>query len=406
MKKTKILSLLLLLILVFSSISVNAESHYYIVDGVTFSNYVKNDGIWFYQETPGGIMIVAYNGNETEVTIPEKINGMEVTAIQMWSIYEFRGGDDGFPIFKNKNIETLIIPKTITRFINTSDEYVSGETHSDLNHLKQYIVDENNPNFSSEDGVLFNKEKTELLSYPRKKENSEYVIPEEVTRICTGAFFRIGNSYNNGALKKITITKNVQKIGWPSGGESTFYIDNIVIDNVILDEEDFTDMVYYDDVYEGANVCKLFGTKEIVVYKNSNAHKYYKNFFKAEDISSSKLTVVANPYVKEESQKETSSKTTTSKNNSSKSQGTLSKTNQSSAPDNTENVASESLKAEEVTESEVLTIGATESKATENKNETNPKSTSKLWLIVVIAAAVVLAGGVTAYWFIMKKKKV
>ena len=41
-----------------------------------------------------------------------------------------------------------------------------------------------------------------------------------------------------------------------------------------------------------------------------------------------------------------------------------------------------------------------------NKNETNPKSTSKLWLIVVIAAAVVLAGGVTAYWFIMKKKKV
>ncbi len=55
-------------------------------------------------------------------------------------------------------------------------------------HAESYIVDENNPFFSSEDGVLFNKDKTVLIAYPGCNSRTEYIIPDSVTEIEEGAF--------------------------------------------------------------------------------------------------------------------------------------------------------------------------------------------------------------------------
>ncbi len=41
-------------------------------------------------------------------------------------------------------------------------------------------MNDNNPNYSSQDGVLFNKEKTEILHFPKAKAG-DYVIPSSVT---------------------------------------------------------------------------------------------------------------------------------------------------------------------------------------------------------------------------------
>ena len=60
---------------------------------------------------------------------------------------------------------------------------------TECTELKSITVDLQNPNYSSIDGVLFNKNKTVILYYPPKKiDSSSYIIPETVTKIGEGAF--------------------------------------------------------------------------------------------------------------------------------------------------------------------------------------------------------------------------
>ena len=49
-------------------------------------------------------------------------------------------------------------------------------------------VEEGSPYFSSEDGVLFNKDKTALLRYPPEKPDNAYIVPESVREINASAF--------------------------------------------------------------------------------------------------------------------------------------------------------------------------------------------------------------------------
>ncbi len=58
-------------------------------------------------------------------------------------------------------------------------------------NLEEIRVDADNKYYSSLDGVLFNKDKTLLISYPQKKSGNAYIIPESVTVIGDYAF-----SYN------------------------------------------------------------------------------------------------------------------------------------------------------------------------------------------------------------------
>ena len=53
---------------------------------------------------------------------------------------------------------------------------------------KEVIVDEDHPYLSVRDGVLFNKEQTELLWYPYGKEGETYTVPNGVTKISYRAF--------------------------------------------------------------------------------------------------------------------------------------------------------------------------------------------------------------------------
>lgn len=60
-----------------------------------------------------------------------------------------------------------------------------------------------NPNYCSEDGVLFNKDKTTLIQYPANNSRTEYVIPNTVTYIAKEAFCR------SNYLTSITIPNSV-----------------------------------------------------------------------------------------------------------------------------------------------------------------------------------------------------
>lgn len=109
-------------------------------------------------------------------------------------------------------------------------ESVDTSTLALFPSLEQIVAAEDAEEYSSVDGVLFNKEQTRLVFYPAKKAAEEYVVPDGVTRIEKNAFQNstavqavrlpenltyIGNSAFSGstALKQITIPDKVSAVG-------------------------------------------------------------------------------------------------------------------------------------------------------------------------------------------------
>lgn len=83
------------------------------------------------------------------------------------------------------NITSIDIPFSVMRIM---DGAFSG-----CSNLKSITVNENNPTYKSEDGVLYSQDSRMLITYPAQKEETDYVIGEDVSLICADAFS--GNKY-------------------------------------------------------------------------------------------------------------------------------------------------------------------------------------------------------------------
>lgn len=101
-----------------------------------------------------------------------------------------------------QNLESVEIPSTVKQITNT---HIG--TFAEANSLKKITVSPDNQYFTSDsDGVLYNKEKTSLIHFPKKANITEYTVPEGVTELCHGTF--------KGAthLKKVTLPEGIVSI--------------------------------------------------------------------------------------------------------------------------------------------------------------------------------------------------
>lgn len=78
---------------------------------------------------------------------------------------------------------------------------------SDLPALQSFHVDEGNLKYSSEDGILYSKDKTILCAMPGSKDLTSFTIPPMVSEIGELAFA------NNKKLKEVTIPGTVHRVG-------------------------------------------------------------------------------------------------------------------------------------------------------------------------------------------------
>ena len=78
-----------------------------------------------------------------------------------------------------ESLKSIYIPENVS-IIESAFDYCSS--------LESINVSESNSNYSSIDGVLFNKENTVLLCYPQNKMDTTYIIPNKTTKIEIGAF--------------------------------------------------------------------------------------------------------------------------------------------------------------------------------------------------------------------------
>ena len=110
----------------------------------------------------------------------------------------------GFCAFAGCDFENITIPESVTTIGDSAFAYCYD--------LTEIIVAENNKYYSSDAyGVLFDKNKTELLQYPVGNERTEYSIPDGVSRISSDSSF---NDNGDCKLKKITIPDSLWNVGY------------------------------------------------------------------------------------------------------------------------------------------------------------------------------------------------
>ena len=103
-----------------------------------------------------------------ELVIPSEYKGKSVTEI-----------DDS--AFKDcKAITSVTIPDSVTSIGYDAFENCIG--------LKEISVSPDNSDYSSQNGILFNKDKTMLITYPCGKSETSYTVPSTVVTIGEGAF--------------------------------------------------------------------------------------------------------------------------------------------------------------------------------------------------------------------------
>ena len=118
----------------------------------------------------------------TSVTIPNSVTSIGSEAFGMCT-----------------SLKSVKIPDSVTIF--------GYDVFLGCTSLKSIEVLDNNKNYSSIDGCLFNKYKTELITYPAGKTDSEYAIPNSVTSIGRSSFACCPS------LTSVTIPKSVTSIG-------------------------------------------------------------------------------------------------------------------------------------------------------------------------------------------------
>ena len=134
-----------------------------------------------------------------EVRIPSEVS-YEGQTYSVTSIY-----NDAFT--DNTTLTKVYIPRTIK---NMDFSEVSGfqrNLFARCSALESIEVEEGNPVLCTVDGVLFNKEKTRLYSYPAADSRTSYTVPEGVTWIDGSAFA------TNHHLVSISLPDDVTSLG-------------------------------------------------------------------------------------------------------------------------------------------------------------------------------------------------
>lgn len=179
------------------------------------------------EEIDEGIKIIAYLGAETEIVFPTTMNTKSVVALGEYIInptiqrvtiqdtitelanntfsseiydseiytaimaleYLFIDTNNlqsiGEKVFNGLSISEITLPKNLVT--------ISSLAFTNCNELKRIIVNSENTNFKSIDGVLFNDDETRLIKYPMGSTRMEYSLPQTVRTVGKYAFAEVAN---------------------------------------------------------------------------------------------------------------------------------------------------------------------------------------------------------------------
>ena len=150
--------------------AVSLEDDCFVMPGADTKLYAGWNGtaqVWpfDYAEVSGGLVITAYTGTETDIVLPDSINGLNVTGISSGA-------------FTGTAVQTIHLPAFAAD--------VSASAFDGCEDLVSITVDEGNALYTSVNGVLIKDNL--LVRYPEGLTASAYTLPEGVSIIGEGAF--------------------------------------------------------------------------------------------------------------------------------------------------------------------------------------------------------------------------
>ena len=177
----RLLSVVVCVVLIFTAVP--------FLGGITANaDGVYTEGFYTYTVSGGKAVITkcddSISGN---ITVPSDLGGYPVVSIVSEAFaYCF-------------NLEGITIPKSVTN--------IDAFSFIGSLNLSYIEVDGNNSCYSSENGVLYNKNRTELICFPAGKAETFFSVPNTVTSIGGGAFACCLN------LTEIEMHNNITDIG-------------------------------------------------------------------------------------------------------------------------------------------------------------------------------------------------
>lgn len=99
-----------------------------------------------------------------------------------------------------RSIVSVILPDNISK--------IHAQMFSEARDLMSITVSEDNSAYSTQDGVLYNKDKTQIIKYPAKKEGDSFTLPSTVTKVSDYTFGKCSNLKSILNFNQITDTNS------------------------------------------------------------------------------------------------------------------------------------------------------------------------------------------------------
>ena len=211
------------------------------------------EGEYSYAVVNGEAVIMLCAAEDKVLTVPEKLGGLNVTAIYPAAFQSCKSEEIILPetvkliremaFYKCENLKKIVLPQSVQVIGNYSfdsctalEEFNAGGAKAIGGHafdscpnlkkvtlsgnctdfepnlfvdcltLEEINVTDGNGNYSSVDGVLFNKDKTELVVYPSSRPDKVYKMPDSVKKVQVDAFI------NCSAIEDIVLSKNLTEL--------------------------------------------------------------------------------------------------------------------------------------------------------------------------------------------------
>jgi len=180
---------------------------------------------YIYSVVDDEVAIISYVGNNQIVTIPTEIDGKIVSTILSEA-------------FSSAQITEIIISESITD--------IESNAFGNCTNLSKIKVSESNSAYCSQDGILYSKDKKELIQYTPAKSETSFTVPNFVERIGNGAFY--GSILNTIILSTSTVDVSYETFAGCANlenievsGDSTTYSSV----NGVLFDKTATELILY-----------------------------------------------------------------------------------------------------------------------------------------------------------------
>lgn len=199
----------------------------------------------------------------TDIPVRTFYNHNKVTSVSIGNTVEYISGDafagcvsltsiqipDGVKSIHNSAFSRCTGLRKVK--IGAGTKGIDDGAFEGCEHLYSIEVDSENQWYKSANGVLYSKDKTELILYPPAKSGDLFIVPDTVKTICYAAF--VGNLY----LKKVVIPQSVTSIGHVAFNKCQKLKDVVMMSNFGIYSHQYSGCKKIENLYIPKDICYI-----------------------------------------------------------------------------------------------------------------------------------------------------